>query len=116
MNVFHSTCVSHTNKSASLLIKNIETAIAFVERQIDREMFCLMTLSISKVIQRRWNTNEGVEDCWNKSNRAKLRYSEKDLSQRHFDIHKFDMDWSGTDAGFIGEKSTTNCVSIGMAH
>jgi hypothetical protein len=40
-----------------------------------------------------------VEQWWNDTDRGKLKYSEKTLSECYFVHHKFHMDWPGTDPG-----------------
>jgi hypothetical protein len=41
---------------------------------------------------------------WNDNNRRKLKNSEKNLSQCHFDRHKSHMDCLGTNPGLLGER------------
>ena len=45
-----------------------------------------------------------VERHWQR----KAKYSENNLSQRHFDHHKFHVDWLGTESGLRGERPATN--------
>jgi hypothetical protein len=40
-----------------------------------------------------------VEHRWNEIDSGKLKYSGKNLSQCHFDHHKFHMDWPGIETG-----------------
>jgi len=54
-----------------------------------------------------------VEHWWNGSDRGKLKYWERNLSQWHFVQHKSHIDWLGIEPGSPWWESTTGSLGHG---
>jgi hypothetical protein len=45
-----------------------------------------------------------TEHLWNDTDKGKLKYSETNMSQRHFVQHKYHIDWPGIKLGPLKRK------------
>jgi hypothetical protein len=61
------------------------------------------------------NEYMSMEYSWNDTDRGKLMYLEKNLSQYHFVHHKFHIDGLALNQGHHSWSLTTGCVSHGTA-
>lgn len=55
----------------------------------------LMKLSTPKIIHHQWQIPMGMQHWWNDPDSGKLKYSDTNLCQCHFNHYKFHTDWSG---------------------
>jgi len=58
----------------------------------------------------------GMEHWWNDTDRGKLKYLERNLSQCHFVYHKSHMDCLASKPVLRGERSATDRLSHGTAY
>jgi hypothetical protein len=54
-----------------------------------------------------------MKQQWNDTDRRKLKYSKKNVSQCHFVHHKPHTDWPGYKPGHHGDNPATNCLNYG---